>query len=80
MNTPIPHGLSRSVMESALPIRDELVKAGWVFGQIHWDREPERKLAFSAKSPDGKSVYISCQEDALTEKLRSLLHPRGANA
>lgn len=73
MNTPLPNGLSPRVSAAVVPLRDELVRAGWVFGGIHWDGEIERKLAFSAKSPRGLLVYIACEETALAGKLRELL-------
>jgi len=76
MNSPTPCGLSEKIREEAIPIWDELVKAGWTFGTIHWERERERKLEFSAKSPRGVRVYISCEEDALPGKLQGLLDSR----
>jgi hypothetical protein len=74
MYSEVPDGLSPAIVRAALPIRDELVAAGWTFGAIHWDGSGiDRKLAFSAKSPTGKSVYIACHENALASKLQALL-------
>jgi hypothetical protein len=70
----VPDGLSPMILRAVLPIRDELVAAGWTFGAIGRDGSGvDRKLAFSAKSPTGKSIYIACHEDALASKLRALL-------
>jgi hypothetical protein len=73
MNSPLPQGLSQAIREAALPIRDKLVAAGWTFGVIHWDNENQRTLSFSAKSPAGASVYVACEESALTRKLQDLI-------
>jgi hypothetical protein len=42
------HGMRLGMMRSwhneqrnSVPLRDELVKAGWKFGVIHWDNERE---------------------------------------
>ena len=61
----------------ALPIRDALVKAGWTFGRIQWDGSGvDPKLAFSAKSPDGVSVFIACRESDLAGKLQALVNSK----
>ena len=73
MNSEEPNGLSPEARKSALPIRDALVAVGWKFGVLHWDVEQQRKLAFSAKSPSGTSMYISCDEKDLARKLQELL-------
>jgi hypothetical protein len=73
MNREIPDGLSSEARTFALPIRDALVAAGWKFGVLHWDVEQQRKLAFTAKSPSGTSIYISCDEKDLARKLQELL-------
>lgn len=73
MNTPIPQGLSEAIRARVLPLRDELVRAGWQFGTIQWDKERERKLAFTVRAPSGNMRYIACGEDALVDKLEQLL-------
>jgi hypothetical protein len=73
MNSEMPRGLTPSIGETALPLRDELVARGWVFGVIHWDNESQRTLAFIAKSPSGKSLYVACEESALARRLQNLL-------
>jgi hypothetical protein len=73
MNTDHPEGLSQEIIDIAMPIRDELVTAGWTFGVIHWDNEGERKLAFSARSPFGRAIFVACHEGDLVKKLRQLL-------
>lgn len=73
MNTPIPQGLSEPIRARVLPLRDELLRAGWQFGTIQWDRERERKLAFTAQAPSGRMRYIACGEDALVDKLQQLI-------
>ena len=76
MNSPNPAGLSPSVRAVAMPLRDELVKAGWIFGVIHWDNEREKKLAFSVKTPSGQSIYVACEESGLARKLQQFLDAR----
>jgi hypothetical protein len=75
MNSEVPNGLSLETRKSALPIRDALVAAGWIFGRLHWDNETHRRLAFTAKSPEGASMYVSCEEKYLAGKLQELLGP-----
>jgi hypothetical protein len=75
MNTNHPEGLSQEIIDVAMPVRDELVRAGWTFGVIHWDNEPERKLGFSAKSPSGRAIFVACHECDLAKKLRELWDP-----
>ena len=72
MISDFPVGVTASVRDAALPIRDEMVQAGWVFGVIRWEKEFERKLAFTATSPSGHFVYIACEERDLPERLRRL--------
>jgi hypothetical protein len=57
MNSKVPAGLTESVRNEAIPIRDEMVKAGWVFGVIHWDKEFENKLAFQ-RQISGRSFRL----------------------
>ncbi len=73
MKSKHPEGLSQETIDAAMPLRDELEKAGWIFGVIYWDREHDRKLGFSAKSPSGRSIFVACHERDLVEKLRQLL-------
>ena len=72
MNTKHPEGLSLDIVAVAMPIRDELVAARWTFGTIHWDSERQRRLAFSAKPPSGKSIYVACEDHNLVRKLLEL--------
>jgi hypothetical protein len=77
MNREISEGFSLEVRNTVLPIRDALVAAGWTFGELNWDSKGlDRKLAFSAKSPTGASLYIACHESNLAERLQSLLDGR----
>jgi hypothetical protein len=72
MNSRVPVGLTESVRNEAIPIRDDMVQAGWIFSVIHSDNERERKLAFTATSPKGHSVYVASEERDLPNRLRLL--------
>lgn len=74
MNREVPEDLSLKIRNAALPLRDALVDAGWMFGSIHWDGAGfDRKLAFSAMAPTGRSVYVACHENDLAGKLQAIL-------
>jgi hypothetical protein len=64
--------LPQSVIDIAMPIRDGLVQAGWIFGDIRRDSEDEAKVAFSATSPSGKSIFVACSKGDLAKKLQQL--------
>lgn len=74
MNSKFPTGLSRNIIDTAIPILEELEKSGWTVGVIHWDQKWKRKLGFSAKSPSGTSMFFTCHEGELVKKLWELLN------
>ena len=76
MTDEMPEGLSPVVKDALLPLRESLVKAGWKLGVINWDGplgQKNRTLSFMAKSPNGTSVYVACEENGLVRRMSEFL-------
>jgi len=67
--------LNPDVRAAALPIRAELVKAGWRFSVTEWKDREARTAWFRMVSPTGVPHHVLCAEAELPARLSTLLNP-----